>query len=366
MKAASDLLACTLRGDLAWTATESWDAHVLATAADHHGVGPLVWRALQSHGTRPHGLYEIFAAARHVDLAHEILRRRETARVLDAFSARGLDVLLVKGAALAYSVYDEAWLRPRVDTDLLVDSGSLVAADRLLQGLGYAPAPDISTGEFVSHQVAYAHRDRHGLSHVIDLHWKTANPQLLADALPFAILWRDAIEVRRNELRGRAPSLAASLLLACVHRLAHHQQHERLVWLFDIHLLAGALDDDGWNRFTSTARERGIIAVCRSGLEAASARLGTVVPDHVLSALDVTGQEEPSRVYTERTQRRLDVLLADLRWLPRWRDRLRLLAEHAFPPASFVMARYAARRRVLLPVLYAHRLVTGAWKWLRA
>jgi len=66
MKAASDLLARTLRGDLAWTATDSWDAHVLATAADHHGVGPLVWRALQSHGTRPHGLYEIFAAARHV------------------------------------------------------------------------------------------------------------------------------------------------------------------------------------------------------------------------------------------------------------------------------------------------------------
>jgi Uncharacterised nucleotidyltransferase len=366
MKAASDLLARALRGDLAWTAAESWDAHVLATAADHHGVGPLVWRALQSHGTRPHGLYEIFAAARHVDLAHEILRHRETARVLEAFRARRLDVLLVKGAALAYSVYDEAWLRPRVDTDLLVDSRSFVAADRLLQGLGYAPGAGISTGQFVSHQVAYEHRDRHGLSHVIDLHWKTANPQLLAAALPFAILWRDAIEVHRGELRGRAPSLPASLLLACVHRLAHHQQQERLVWLFDIHLLAGNLDDAGWNRVTSTARERGIAAVCRSGLDAAIARLGTVVPAEVLAALDATGADEPSRVYTERTQRRLDVLRADLRHLPRWRDRLQLLAEHAFPPTSFVMARYAARRRALLPVLYAHRLVTGAWRWLRA
>jgi hypothetical protein len=366
MKAASDLLARALRGDLAWTTTESWDAHVLATAADHHGVGPLVWRALQHHGTRPRGLYEIFAAARHVDLAHEILRRREAARVLEAFRSRGPDVLLVKGAALAYSVYEEAWLRPRVDTDLLVDSGSVGAADRLLRGIGYAPAAGLSTGEFVSHQVAYEHRDRHGLSHVIDLHRKTVNPQLLADALPFAVLWQDAVEVHRGEVRGRAPSLAGSLLLACVHRLAHHQQHERLVWLYDIHLLAGALDDAGWNRVMSTARERGITSVCRDGLEAAAARLGTAVPAAVLAALDAAAEDEPSRVYTEGPQRRLDVLRADLRGLPRWRDRLQLLAEHAFPPASFVMARYAARRRALLPVLYAHRLVTGAWKWLRA
>ena len=107
-------------------------------------------------------------------------------------------------------------------------------------------------------------------------------------------------------------------------------------------------------------------SVASPPLPPSSAWVVSVVPDDVLLALDATGEEEPSLVYTERTQRRLDVLLADLRRLPRWRDRLQLLAEHAFPPASFVMARYAARRRVLLPVLYAHRLVTGAWKWLRA
>jgi Uncharacterised nucleotidyltransferase len=366
MTVAVDLLARTLRGDVEWTGTEPWDAHVLATAADHHGVGALVWRALRQHETRPHGLYEIFAAARHVDLAHEILRRRETARVLEAFEARDLHVLLVKGAALAYSLYEEPWLRPRVDTDIFVEARSFGAADRVLRGLGYSPAAAVSTGEFVSHQVAYEHRDRHGLSHVIDLHWKTVNPQLLADALPFELLWRDAVAVTHGELNGRVPSLAGSLLLACIHRLAHHQQHERLVWLYDIHLLAGALDGAGWNQVVTTARERGITAVCRNGLDAATARLGTVVPAGVYAALEPGGDDEPSSVYAERLQRRRDVLCADLHRLPRWRDRLQLLAEHAFPPASFVMARYAARRRALLPVLYAHRLVTGAWKWLRA
>jgi hypothetical protein len=166
-------------------------------------------------------------------------------------------------------------------------------------------------------------------------------------------------------LRARVPSHASSLLLACVHRLGHHQQHDRLVWLYDIHLLAGTLDEAGWARVVSTATERGISAVCRHGLEATAVRFGTAVPASVLALLDASGRSEPSRAYTERTQLRIDVLRADLRLLPRWRDRLQLVTEHAFPPASFILARYAVRQRLLLPVLYAHRIVTGAWKWLR-
>jgi len=363
--APSDRLASVLRGDPDWTGLDTGDVHVLVAAADHHGVGPLVWQALHQRSSRSHGLYEALTAARHVDLAHEMLRGREIARVCAALHARGVHALLVKGAALAYSLYPEPWLRPRVDTDILVAHESFRAADRILRALGYRSAPLVSTGDFVSHQVAYEHRDPHGLLHVIDLHWKTVNPQALADALPFDLLWRDSVEVRFKELRAHVPSRASSLLLACVHRLGHHQQHERLVWLYDIHLLAAALDENGWARVVSTARNRGIAAVCRHGLEAAATRLGTALPDAVLGALGTSDRDEPSRTYTERPQRRLDVLRSDLRLLPRWRDRLQLVAEHAFPPASFMMARYEARQRLLLPVLYAHRLAAGAWKWLR-
>ncbi len=365
MSAPSDLLARALRGDLDWVGRETPDDYVLVAAADHHGVGPLVWQALHQCRDRSH-LYDALAATRHVDLTHEMLRGREIARVTAALDARGVRALLVKGAALAYGLYPEPWLRPRVDTDILVAYESFSAADRVLRGLGYHASPAVSTGEFVSHQVAYEHRDSHGLSHVIDLHWKTVNPQALADALPFALLWPDALEVRHQDLRARVPSHEASLLVACVHRLGHHQQHERLVWLYDIHLLAGALDARGWDRLVTTARERGISAVCRHGLEAAAHRLGTIIPRPVLAALEACDPGEPSRAYTERPQRRIDVLRADLRLLPRWRDRLQLITEHAFPPSSFMMARYEARQRLLLPVLYTHRLLAGAWKWIRA
>jgi hypothetical protein len=360
-----DLLARTLRGDLAWAGDGAWDTHLLAAAADHHGVGPLVWRALHAARDRPHGLYETLAATRHVDLAHEMLRGREIARVLDALGQRSIPVLVTKGTALAYSLYPEPWLRPRMDTDLMVVRESVAAAERVLRDIGYRAAPGVSTGEFVSHQAPYEHRDAHGVSHVIDLHWKAVNPAMLADALPFELLWQDALELSRHGLRARIPSLAGSLLLACVHRLAHHQQHERLVWLYDIHLLARALDAGGWDRVTTLACDRGIAAICRHGLEASAARLATHVPRGVLEALGAAPLDEASRAYTEHAQSRRDVLVADLHRLPRWRDRLRLVAEHAFPPASFIMARYPGRRRAWLPLFYAHRLLAGAWRWMR-
>jgi len=364
MTGASEFLARTLLGDVAWTRTEGWQPHVLVAAADHHGVGPLVWQVLHEHREKPPGLYDALGAARHLDVAHDLVRTAEIARVMAALAASRINALLVKGAALAFSLYPAPWLRPRVDTDLLVPYESLTAADRVLREAGYVPAPGVSTGEFVSHQVPYEYRDPYGLRHVIDLHWKAVNPQVLAETLPFALLWQDAVEVHHGSLHARVPSDAASLLLACVHRLGHHQDNERLVWLYDIHLLAIRLDPHAWRHFAQIARERAIAAVCLDGLQAASRRFGTHIPDAVVATLRETDDNEPSRAYTARRQGRLRVLWVDLHLLPRWTDRLQLLFEHAFPPPSFMMARYPTRHRLLLPILYVHRLVTGARKWL--
>ena len=60
-----------------------------------------------------------------------------------------------------------------------------------------------------------------------------------------------------------------------------------------------------------------------------------------------------------------DVLASDLAELPGWRARARLVKEHAFPPAAFMRTRYGIESAMWLPALYVHRLVTGAFKWLR-
>jgi hypothetical protein len=277
-----------------------------------------------------------------------------------------VDVVVMKGAALAYTCYARPWHRTRTDTDVLIDRGSFERVAAALTSAGYARASAISTGEFVSHQAAFERRDHHGLVHAVDVHWKAVNPQILSDAISFQDVWSGSRVMSLAGATVRVPDAPWSLVLACVHRLAHHQDQERLGWLYDLHLLAGSFGTPEWDRVLEIARDRRISAICEDGLGAAVRHLGTFVPVSVLEALRRAGASDPSRGYAEREQRRLAVLRDDLRHLPRWRDRIRLLREHAFPPASFMLARYEARQRAWLPALYVHRLVTGAWKWMRA
>ncbi|MFI5208200.1 MAG: nucleotidyltransferase family protein, partial [Gemmatimonadales bacterium] len=77
------------------------------------------------------------------DVAVELLRGREITRVLGALQARGIESILLKGTALAYSVYVAPALRPREDTDLLIRAGDAEAVRRVMKNLGYtAPAYD--------------------------------------------------------------------------------------------------------------------------------------------------------------------------------------------------------------------------------
>ena len=48
-----------------------------------------------------------------------------------------------------------------------------------------------------------------------------------------------------------------------------------------------------------------------------------------------------------------------------WRRGATLIREHLFPAAPYMQTRYAGWPRVLLPVVYLHRIVSGAPKWLR-
>ena len=161
------------------------------------------------------------------------------------------------------------------------------------------------------------------------------------------------------------PAPVVSAVLACLHRLAHHQGHDRLIWLYDLKLLASGFDDADWAAFTELAVERRVAAVCLDGLAQARDRLGAPLPGHVAARLAAAGRTEPSRSYVDTTVRKRDVLVSDLAVLPTWAARLRLLREHAFPPAAFILRRYGVSSRVWLPALYCHRLVTGAFRWTR-
>jgi Uncharacterised nucleotidyltransferase len=362
-----ELLASAVRGQTpAWPpeSPQILDADVLRVAAEQ-GVTALVGARASTLATWPVGVRDRLSQITRDACVIEAIREREMGLMLTALDDAGVSPLVTKGTALAYTLYDAAHLRSRVDTDLLVPRDDVPRAIQALEAIGYLPTMQ-NVGELVSHQIAMARVDAHGVWHAVDVHWKVANPHVFADLLPVDELVAWAVPVPRLGPLARAPGPAHALLLSSVHLAAHHANHPRLIWLYDLHLLCGRLTTAEFDQAAACAESRGLAAVCAQSLHLARRWFDTSVPGGVLARLQSVdaATERPAR-YVVESVGKLGTLISDLQTLPSWGARAQLVYEHLFPPADYMLRRYGTTRRSRLPALYIHRVVTGGWRWIR-
>jgi hypothetical protein len=382
----TDLFCRILRGEsVAWTAKPALDAAELLRVADQEGVHLLISHRLCRAGSPescPEPLRAHFERALYGELATEQITRRELRDVIAALCAEDVRPLLFKGAALAFTHYPDPALRPRVDVDLLVSSDEIHRAAQVLQRLGYSRSlciaaelvgskgPSRAIDRYLaSSQVSLCKTDGYGVEHVFDLHWKVSIPQVFANVLSLKELLADSIAVPSLGAAARCVGPVHALAIACIHRVAHHHGNDRLIWLYDIHLLAEALRPSEGDAFFSLAISNRISAVCAHGLSLAQRQFGTTLPAGLLERLEghaaPRNGQEPSSAYLRRQMRKVDVLRSDLAALESWRQRFRLLAQHVFPPAAYVQKAYGVSNRSLVPALYAWRVIEGARGWFR-
>jgi hypothetical protein len=339
------------------------DASVLG-AAREHDVEALLFRALRaarSWTLQPPAIQHALAEAAARAALVEQVRCAHTRSVIDALDRAGAPPLVFKGAALAYRHYPEPWLRPRIDTDLLIREEQLPRAERQFERLGLSRALK-PRGTRVTHQQTYQAAVG-GLVQRYDVHWKTSDPAAFADTFTYDELATHAEPLPQLGM-ARAIGDVHALLIACAHRVAHHFDAESLLWLYDIDLLARSLSTDAWQRLAAMAIAKRLGRVCARGLELAALRFRTPVPYAVMRDLSAVVDEEPSAAYLRPGFRRVDVLTSDLQALG-WRGRVALLREHLFPAPSYILRTYGRENGLLLPALYLHRIVRGAAAWFR-
>ena len=354
-------LAALLRGErVAWAALEI-DPDALLTFCEHEDLSGLVHRAI-AHGLPndwPAAFVDRLARRARLDAALELARGHEIQRVLDALALAGVRAVLFKGTALAYSRYAHPALRPRGDTDLLVPRKDLDAAGAALTALGYAVS-ETSGGDVLFRQVEFHRRDAHGVVHAFDVHWQISNQERFARMFDDDELWRRAEAVEALGPHARAAGAADALLISCVHPVMHHRDDDRLIWSYDTHVIASAMDAGQWSSFVELARAKAVAAICLHGLAQARAHFGTTMPASVGDRLAAAARSsEPSAEYLMPGRSWRDDVAANFRALPDWRARMRLLQEMALPSPEYIRRAYSLDRStlawILLPALYAHR-----------
>jgi len=352
-------LRALLRGQPApWPAEAGGDdAAQMLEAIQQHGAGPLVYSRL------PDDSWPIYASLRDAAIraaVMESLRLADLRSLVAAFADRGIRVVIIKGTGLAYDLYDAPELRPRGDTDLLIAASDVDTMRRLMHGRGYESR--LTSGD----TLAVRQQSFVRAGHVYDVHWDVSNSPVVRDALPFDELIGRAIAVPRIAAGALAPSHVDALLLACIHRVAHHHDNERLIWLYDIHLLRESMTPDEHARFWLLAAERRVVAICERSIDLAGAWFATSPHDRAADWLsnDERTRAEPSAAFLDHNRRHASVLRGDLQALG-WRSRMRRLRELALPPAAFMRQSFPSAPAVALPALYVWRGARGVVRLLR-
>ena len=143
----------------------------LAADAEAHGLAPLAHLCLGPHrDATPEATMQQLDA---LMLRHRLWHRERTvvlADVLEAFQRASIDAIVLKGAALAWTIYASPALRPMSDVDLLLPPAAVRTAQLLLRQLRFEA--QVSGRRFGrnAHHLPIASRSQNGVTISVEIH----------------------------------------------------------------------------------------------------------------------------------------------------------------------------------------------------
>ena len=299
----------------------------------------------------------------------ELRHKDLLSRVFGHFAQANIPFALMKGTALAYSVFDSPAHRFRGDTDLLIPRELLAKCRVELTRLGFERSTNFGDDPAFELQESWKIEQPDGSDHVIDVHWQVLNAPSLRSVLPAQDCLDRAVPLPALSSSARRFSASDALLLACVHRAMHitapyivngnlHYGGDRILWLVDIDRLVRSFAPSDWDALLEVARSSEIAAVAFRGLSEAQEQIGTSVPDKVLAQLASPANSERHSAYLLEASNRKRAI-ADLKSIKGAKLKIRFLLSRVFPSPDFMRSKYSALRGAPLPFLYAYRV----WDW---
>ena len=352
------LCALILGKELDWPedVDENFSGRFIERAA-HHGVEALIGYQLRVNEVDagiPDVVAKHFTVVVKRQVAVQLMRSHDLKALLEGLHDGDVKVVLLKGAAIAQIHYPEPWMRPSVDTDLFIAPADIEKTRQVFQKLGYR----VVGHTYKSHQFNAVQSGTGGNLVNYDVHWRSSNRARFARVISHEEAWNTGIEL--NGLGGiRMMSAPLALLQAFMHR-AGNPDHDpnRLIWLYDIHLLLRSLDASEMRVFAERAVRENLQEVCVDAIVASNNHFPTKETADVLEMIEVS--TEPDTIGKQKFKHSaLGLIVDDLRELPSWSLRAALLQEYIAPSSEALRKRYNAYGRFDLPWLYLKYYTRG-------
>lgn len=365
-----ELICAALRGERpCWPAeaNDSFAAFFLSRSA-YHGVQALLHQRFHAEA----GFFEtawpntILDACKDSAIGQAMweMRHQQLLRqVVATLTNSGVRPIFFKGTALAYDLYSSPHLRTRGDTDIIIPLDAREKVGAALESLGFTCWFG-AKGDLVSHTAICSREDAATGVHELDLHWRISNAQILSRLFSYEELRVAAAPLPALSADAIAAGRVHALLLACMHRAGHRQcpyfvddvEHyggDRLIWLYDIHLILGELSSAQYEELVAIAERKGLGGVCLEGVEEARACFHTSVPEGVRSALARMGPAEAVSRYLDGSV--MYQYYANFLAVDGAANKVRFLGQLLFPSEEYMRRTYPRVKPDWLPWLYARR-----------
>ena len=187
-------------------------------------IAPLVYHGLKDLPQRqliPQPFLDKLKGNYHWNIARNMCLYTELHRILKRFEAGGIQVIVLKGAALAKTVYGDIGLRPMRDIDLLVRRNDLRGSNDCMCEMGYFCVADNLSTEWHrenNHFHIPIYRQPKEQAVPVEIHWHITDNSMGVNIDKW---WDRAGSMEINGYRALVPSPEDMVVHLCLHSYNH-------------------------------------------------------------------------------------------------------------------------------------------------
>lgn len=330
-----------------------------------NNLGALTYTLLkESRHLLPEEIRQAFSHEFYLTVALNTQCLTQLSFIKDTLDTHGIPFILLKGAALAATLYPSPSSRNIGDIDLLIPRKSVSFCREIFLQQGYKPAHiEHQPGSTLRHSNEEMLIPPAPLTSPLELHWHLLDVPYYLHKLPMDWFWEhtESLEIGEEDFLVLNPE--ANLIYLPAH-LAIHHRYQELHPLLDLALLI--IHDQNrinWEKVIRTAQQFDLFCALRETLNRLSqywSSLPIQEPRRLME--DVQPSENDRRLFhllsTETRTTTLD-FYTNLITLPSFQSRLRYALVNLFPQSAYMKSRYNTTKNWHLPFWYLYRLTGG-------
>lgn len=357
----AEVAAPTIRSD-------DWDAVV--SVAWQNNCAPLLYAALLQNDCAdklPSAIVEMLQTAYHRTKIANWVAFREINELLVIFEREKIPAVLLKGAALAKTLYPYIAMRPMGDVDILIRRDDAPRVGDILTARGFAttlePTDDFYTR--FSYDQAFERVGKFPM--MLEAHWHLFSLPYYRERIPIEWFWQRTMPARVGDQPARVFAPEAQIMHLAAHAVLHHQGHNLLA-SYDLALvLAHFREQINWDDVIESARAFGLSHILQSNLARVRDAWGLSVPDDVCARLARSAGVRERILFAINTSSRVEARdLWDGMNLPDGKSRWLYFWHTFFPSREYMRQRYGITDAREIPLHYARRLGRGVGMFVRS